>query len=204
MRLYIARHGETLWNREKRLQGSTDVELNEKGIALAELTGKALAQVPFHRVFASPLKRAVVTAQLMTAGKELPFETDERLKEISFGKWEGCCIAPEHPEVPLDLFRKFFLDPASYEPEEEGESIAGLCARTGEFLEELLENPSYREETILIVVHGAVTRALMQNLLGGDQKDFWRGQVPPNCGINVIDITDGKATLVEKDKTYDR
>ena len=83
MRLYIARHGETLWNREKRLQGSTDVELNEKGIALAELTGKALAQVPFHRVFASPLKRAVVTARLMTGGRELPFETDERLKEIS-------------------------------------------------------------------------------------------------------------------------
>ena len=58
MRLYIVRHGETKWNRERRLQGSTDVELNDKGIALAKSTGKALAEVPFRRAFSSPLRTA--------------------------------------------------------------------------------------------------------------------------------------------------
>ena len=109
MRLYIARHGETLWNREKRLQGSTDVELNEKGIALAELTGKALAQVPFHRVFASPLKRAVVTARLMTGGRELPFETDERLERNFFWKMRGLPYLSGTPQkYRLICLKSFF------------------------------------------------------------------------------------------------
>ena len=105
MRLYIVRHGETKWNRERRLQGSTDVELNDKGIALAKSTGKALAEVPFRRAFSSPLKRAVVTAKLILGERQTPLILDERLKEISFGNWEGRCIDPARKELP-DSFEK--------------------------------------------------------------------------------------------------
>ena len=58
MKLYILRHGETQWNVQKRLQGASDTELNEKGIALAEKTGEALKEIPFYCCFTSPLKRA--------------------------------------------------------------------------------------------------------------------------------------------------
>lgn len=202
MRLYIVRHGETKWNREKRLQGSTDVELNDKGIALAKSTGKALEKVPFHRAFASPLKRAVVTAELILREREIELVLDERLKEISFGSWEGRCIDPARNEIPGHGFEKFFRDPEHYVPDAQGETIPDFCKRTGSFLQDLLKENPESEENILIVVHGAVTRALMQNLLGGPMTDFWRGSVPPNCAVNIIDITDGKATLVEKDVTY--
>lgn len=201
MRLYIVRHGETKWNRERRLQGSTDVELNDKGIALAKSTGKALAEVPFRRAFSSPLKRAVVTAKLILGERQTPLILDERLKEISFGNWEGRCIDPARKELP-DSFEKFFRDPERYVPDAAGETIPDFCGRTGDFLEQLLAEEGESEENFLIVVHGAVTRALMQNLLGGPMADFWRGNVPPNCAVNIIDITDGRATLVAKDVTY--
>ena len=58
MKLYIIRHGETSWNAEGRLQGQTDIPLNENGIRLAKITCEALKEVPFDLAISSPLKRA--------------------------------------------------------------------------------------------------------------------------------------------------
>lgn len=65
MILYIVRHGQTKWNVQKRLQGASDTDLNENGIALAKVTGEALKEVPFSCCFTSPLKRARDTAELV-------------------------------------------------------------------------------------------------------------------------------------------
>ena len=65
MKLYIKRHGETVWNSLRKLQGTADIPLNENGIRLAEITGKALAEVPFDFAVSSPLSRAVETARLV-------------------------------------------------------------------------------------------------------------------------------------------
>ena len=62
MELYIVRHGETLWNREKRLQGREDIELSENGRKVARLTGEALMDTRIDKIFSSPLKRAYETA----------------------------------------------------------------------------------------------------------------------------------------------
>lgn len=56
MELYIIRHGETKWNSEKRLQGRSDIELNEYGIELARITSEALKDVKFDRIYSSPLR----------------------------------------------------------------------------------------------------------------------------------------------------
>ena len=65
MELYIIRHGETKWNSEKRLQGRSDIELNEYGIELARITSEALKDVKFDRIYSSPLKRAYETAEIL-------------------------------------------------------------------------------------------------------------------------------------------
>ena len=83
MKMYIIRHGQTPWNARKCLQGRSDVDLNENGIYLAELTGKALRDVTFDMAFTSPLIRAKHTAQCILAGREVPIIEDERLIEIS-------------------------------------------------------------------------------------------------------------------------
>ena len=65
MELYIIRHGETYWNHEHRIQGRSDVPLNENGRALAGKTGEALEQTPFDVIYSSPLIRAYETANLI-------------------------------------------------------------------------------------------------------------------------------------------
>ena len=98
MKLYIIRHGETSWNVQRRLQGASDTDLNENGITLAKRTGEALKEIPFDLCFTSPLKRAKMTAELILAGRDISIYDDERLREISFGEWEGrdSALLPAH------------------------------------------------------------------------------------------------------------
>lgn len=123
MKMYIIRHGQTPWNARKCLQGRSDVDLNENGIYLAELTGKALRDVTFDMAFTSPLIRAKHTAQCILAGREVPIIEDERLIEISFGIYEGCCYAEENRQVPQQWIENFFHAPQDYVAAPGGESL---------------------------------------------------------------------------------
>lgn len=188
MKLYIMRHGQTQWNKERRLQGRSEIELNENGIEQAKDVGKELAQVEFSRAFSSPLRRAQETARLVLGERDVPIIVDDRIEEISFGAWEGLCIEPSRAEVPMDEFEKFMKDPSNYIPPDGGESIAHICKRARGFVKELIEDPKYQDETILITAHGAAVRALMFNLLPTLPDNFWRGKVPPNCSLNIFEM----------------
>ena len=89
MKLYLIRHGETDWNIVKRLQGATDIPLNENGEALARETAEGLKEIPFDMVFTSPLKRAYRTAEIVKGNREIPLIIEERIREICFGDYEG-------------------------------------------------------------------------------------------------------------------
>ena len=89
MKLYLLRHGRTLWNEEGRLQGRTDVPLSEEGRRSALAAGAALGNVSFDAAFSSPLQRARETAELILQGKNVLIQTDARLIELSFGAAEG-------------------------------------------------------------------------------------------------------------------
>ncbi len=198
MLLYIIRHGETSWNVMRKIQGATDIPLNENGIRLAKITGEKLADVPFDAAISSPLQRAYKTAQLVLGHREIPIETDERIQEISFGDLEGEQLLQVDPSHP---FFSFFSDAYHYVPARNGESIYDICDRTHRFYEDLIHREDLREKTVLIATHGCAVRALLQPLYG-DTDDFWQGGVCPNCGVNIVEVKDGKAALLEKDKIY--
>ena len=200
MRLYIIRHGETLWNTEGRLQGRADVALNENGIRLGKITGEGLKDVPFDLAFTSPLARAKETAKLVLGERKIPLVEDERLIEVCFGGWEGLCCRKDNYQIPSPEFPKFFSDAFHYTPPERGESIEQVIQRTGDFYRELINTPEYEEKTILIAAHGCSTRALLYSIFGGE--DFWRGTVPPNCAVSIVDVKNKKSTLTALDKIY--
>ena len=81
MRLYIIRHGETPWNTQLRLQGQTDIELNEKGRALAEVTARAMRGIPFDMVITSPLVRARETADIVLEHRDCLLYTSDAADE---------------------------------------------------------------------------------------------------------------------------
>ena len=207
MLLYIIRHGETRLNEEGRLQGHVDMPLNEKGRQLAEITGEAFSQVHFDLAISSPLSRARETADLFlkTSGnQDTPMIFEPRLMEISWGLWDCLGCTPANYEIPDESYKLFFTDPFNFQGGENGESIDDVCLRTGDFYKELISNPDYQDNTILISTHGCALRAFLQTAYrdNSDKVDFWHGKVPPNCAINVLDIRDGKASFLVEDQIY--
>ena len=201
MRLYVIRHGETSWNVARRLQGHAGADLDEKGVRLAEETARALACVPFDLCISSPLIRALHTARIIVGKRPIPILEDPRIMEISFGQWEGLCIAPDHYEIPGDGFAKFHTDPFGYVAPPGGETIGDVCRRTGEFLREVIHTREYEDKTLLISTHGCALRGLL-NSVYEDPKDFWHGGVAMNCAVSIVDVKEGKPHLIQSDKIY--
>lgn len=201
MLLYIIRHGETKWNVEGRLQGQTDIPLDENGVRLAKVTAEGMRDIPFDLAFTSPLSRARETARIVLGERKIPLIEDRRLEELCFGEWEGLGCHKENFEIPSEHFDDFYRKPFSFVPGPGGETIGELCRRTREFYEELIADPRYQDKTILIATHGCTTRALLNNVYQ-DREDFWRGHVPMNCAVNIVEIKDQKAVLLEEDKVY--
>lgn len=200
MRLYIIRHGETEWNKVKRLQGQTDIPLAEEGIRLARETGRGMKNLPIDLVISSPLKRAVQTAQLLTEGRDVPLLTDERIIEISFGDWEGECIF-DSEVLPTEFRRLFYEDPLHCICPPGGETFDEVRARTGLFFRSLIENPEYAHKNILISTHGAASRCLLTQFYA-DKDDIWRGGVPKNCAVTIVEVFEGVGTVIEKDRIF--
>ena len=200
MILYIVRHGETEWNKVKRLQGQTDIPLAEEGIRLARETGIGMQKLPIDLVVSSPLKRAIQTAQLLTEGREVEILTDERIIEISFGEWEGECIL-DSEVLPVEFRRMFYEDPLHCVCPPGGETFDAVCRRTGAFYRSLLENPEYMDKNILISTHGAASRCLLTQFYE-DKEDIWRGGVPKNCAVTIVEVGKEGASVLEKDKLF--
>lgn len=199
MRLLIIRHGETDWNKEMRLQGRTNTPLNDYGRELAEITRDGLKDIKVDYIFSSPLDRAYETASIIRGDREIEIVKDERLIEIGFGINEG--LRPEEREPECKLF---FTNPELYVPSEGGETLASLCKRTGEFLDEIIRPLSlkYPDKTVIISGHGAMNKGLMLNLKKLSIKDFWDGKLQRNCSVSSYEVSGDEVTVLEEGKLY--
>jgi broad specificity phosphatase PhoE len=179
--LYLVRHGETDWNRERRLQGALDVPLNDTGIAQARQLVRHFAALPIAGVTSSPLIRASATAELLANAHGCPLRIDARLREIDHGSWSG--------QTMLDIKRGF---PALVEHEQlrpeafdvsGGESLADVSRRVAEVLAELLTR--HAGQSVLVVAHG-ITLALMACAANGVELSRFPEHLPPNAGGVVL------------------
>lgn len=134
MDIYLIRHGETDYNRGKRLQGETDIPLNAQGIELARKTAEGLRDIPFDRIYTSPLIRAKRTAEIIRGDRRIEIIETDGLKEISFGDYEGLTILDGSYNVPDPDFCDFFNRPERYHTPPNGESIEHMRVRTTSFI----------------------------------------------------------------------
>ncbi len=192
--LILIRHGTTEANVRVPyiLQGNrSDLSLNDNGRRQAEQVAAFLASFPVQRVYASPLKRACETAELIADHHSLAVQQIAEISECDVGQWEGKdwhTIAREHPEA----YRLFHDDP-SKNPYLGGESYSDVLRRALPVFEQLLQQ--HVGETIVVVAHNIVNRAYLAHLLGLElryAKDLPQG----NCGVNVIHHLAGKSMLV--------
>lgn len=100
--LYIMRHGKTDWNAKHKLQGRTDIPLNEEGIQMAEQAKEKYKDVNFDICYCSPLVRAKQTAEIVLEGRNIPIVYDDRLMEMCFGVYEGVTHPSQIEEALLE------------------------------------------------------------------------------------------------------
>ena len=197
MKIYIVRHGQTDWNKARRIQGQVDIPLNEFGRHLARETARGLRDVRFDACFTSPLSRAKETAQIILAGRDVPVIDEPRLEEMSFGVYEGKCCAGDNWELP-ENFHRFFDGPDRYEAPEGGESFGQVRDRTGAFLEELARRSEYADGQILLATHGAALAGLLCYIRRAPLADYWGVGVHKNCAVTEVEAKDGSFRILSE------
>jgi probable phosphoglycerate mutase len=189
--IYLARHGQTEFNRENRFCGETDSPLTREGIDEAHRNGRALrAHIGDRgalRLVSSPLARALETAGIIRSelGRSgLPIETDPRLREISFGGWEGLTVE-EIKSRDLDDWQRRLADKWNHAPPG-GESYAMVAGRVGTWLAEA-------QGAQLVVTHGAVERILRGLYAGLSTEDICALPEPQD---ELFHLEDGRITTL--------
>lgn len=177
--LYIMRHGKTDWNEIHKLQGRTDIPLNDEGRKMAKAAGRECRNVNFDICYCSPLIRAKETAEIVLRNRDIPIIYDDRLKEMSFGIYEGIENSFQIPDCPINVF---FQNPSQYAAVEGGESFKELFARTGSFLEEIITPALKENKDILIVGHGAMNSSIVCQIKGIPLERFWEAGIE-NCKL---------------------
>ncbi|MEF2231810.1 MAG: histidine phosphatase family protein [Pseudodesulfovibrio sp.] len=174
---FLLRHGQTAWNAEKRIQGRTDTGLSPEGLAMAESWAGSLADLELTHILASDLARAVRTAEIVGAGRDLPLARDPRLAEQDWGEWTGLS-GPELKTLGKELARcekkGFGFRPPGGESREEV-----LFRACDALLDFAAENPAARA---LVVTHNGVIKCLLAALSG---QEFLPGDPPLPGGYRV-------------------
>jgi probable phosphoglycerate mutase len=161
-RLVLVRHGETDWNCAGRIQGHTDIALNETGRRQAARMALALQGAELDAIVSSDLARARCTAEALAAVTGLPVALDRALRERSFGRFEGHSIAEIQASHPEEARRWQSRDPHYAPPG--GESILQFHARVIQAMHGLVAR--HAGSHLAVVAHGgvldAIYRAAMQ------------------------------------------
>jgi broad specificity phosphatase PhoE len=176
--ILLLRHGETFWNRERRIQGHTESDLTPLGERQAEAmatlaAGLAAREGDPWRLVASPIGRARRTGEAVARATGLTLETDARLAEICCGEWEGRLWDDVAATLPagLDRMTWFFMAPG-------GETFEDVAGRAHDWLDSLPPEP---ERRVIAVSHGVLGRVLRGTYAGLDRETTLSQAVPQNA-----------------------
>lgn len=180
MKLLLTRHGQTDWNIAGKIQGMTDIELNETGIKQAKNTREKLLNQNIDAIITSPLKRAKKTAEIIGKNREIPIIEDNGIIERYFGEFEG----KTREEFDFDEIWNYKLN----KQYDDAESIGDLFGRVQGFLEKIKKQ--YQDKTILVVTHGGVLVPIRATLEGiPEGMEVLRGLSLDNCEVKEYNLT---------------
>lgn len=181
MLLYLVRHGETDWNRQHRIQGSTDIPLNRTGRSQARRTGVLLARRTWDAVITSPLSRAFETGSIIAEELGLPEPTTvDALVERHYGEAEGL--------DQWELWNRFPDDT----PVPGRERRSDVAARAVPALAQIAE--THPDQAIVVVSHGGLIRSVLRRI---DPESSY-GQIA-NGSVHSFEYFDGSLSLIAFD-----
>jgi len=182
-RMILVRHGQTEWNRVERFRGRADVPLDETGLAQAEATGRRIAaEWQPAAVYSSPLSRAVKTAEAIAGHFGLPVQVHPSLTDIDYGEWQG--LTPDEARERWPRVTDAWLNAPQVARIPGGETLDDVRDRAMEAVRALAAR--HEGQTIVLVGHTVVNRAILLAVLGLGNGRFWRLR-QDTCAINVFE-----------------
>lgn len=190
--LYITRHGQTLWNVEKRMQGWKDSPLTENGLNQAMLLHERLKDTEFDVIYASSCKRAFKTAEIVRGERSIPLIPDDNLREINMGKWEGM----RDEEIKKLYSEEYynFWHAADKCHIDGGESFITAQKRFVTEINDILSR--YEGKTVLVVAHACVLKLMLCYFGKRPVSAVWDPPFAhPTC-LSIVEFEEGNAKIV--------
>lgn len=197
-RIVLVRHGRTAWNRVERFRGRADVPLDETGLAQAAATGRAIAaRWRPAAIYSSPLGRAVQTAEAIAHACGVVAQPYADLIDIDYGLWQGLSPDEAADRWPELVAAWYHTPHTAMIPG--GESLASVRRRGLAAVQALAaQHPG---ETIVLVGHTVINRAILLGVLGLGDDRFWNIRQEP-CAVNVFEMDGADYVLVSLDETF--
>jgi broad specificity phosphatase PhoE len=185
--VYLARHGESDWNVERRWQGHADRPLTERGREQAARLAERLADVELDAIYASDLRRAWETAEAVARSRGIEVVRLPELREVDVGSWCGL-TRDECAELYPDAFARWQAGGSGWD---NGESYEDMGERIVAAIRRLAVE--HAGGTILVVSHGGPIRAVHAHALGVDIATHRRtGPVEPNARLSAVAVENGR------------
>lgn len=194
MRLYLTRHGQTVWNIERRFQGWNDSALSKKGISNAKALRERLKDINFYEVYASPVGRTMTTAHIVSGLEIERIIPDENLREINLGSWQGRLIDEVEIEYPEE-YSAFRYSPHLYK-RSDAESYYDVQKRALISVNNVIKKHGNTDKNILFVTHTVTLKTIMAYF---EKREFERLWDPPfiyDTSLSMVEMKDGKNTIV--------
>jgi alpha-ribazole phosphatase len=185
--LLLLRHGRIVASHVGLLIGATDVPVDPAALMQLQTVGKRLLPRKPEVCYCSPLARCRQTA--LAVAPHLPIHVDADLREIDFGRWEQHTFAEAAADDPSLIDRWAAFDAGFAFPG--GESVGSFLHRVRAAAERLI---AAQADTVLLVTHGGVIRAMLCHLLGLDPRHYAAFQVG-YAAVAVVELVDGKGVL---------
>lgn len=199
MRVYLVRHGETIWNTEGRIQGWKNSNLTNKGIEDAKSLGKYLRDINFQCAYTSPFERAVDTTRYIIGDRKISIKENINFRELNFGLWEGQVFQDVRAKYPKEHYN-LWNNPEIYEPIN-GEYLEVFRNRVRNGLKDVI-NSNY-DGDILLVTHALVVKAIYSIAKELPIAQIWDTPKIGNTSLTILDIDKQthKITIIQEAST---
>jgi phosphoserine phosphatase len=197
-KILLIRHGHVEGIKPERFRGREPLELTAQGRAEAAAVANRIAgRWQPHAIYTSPMDRCIETAEAVAKVCAVAVQTCDDLNDLDYGAWQFKTFEKAKAEAPL-LFAAWFATPHLVRFPA-GESLQDLAARTANALRLVLAR--HPENTIVLVGHDSVNRALLLQFLGLPLASYWCIEQGPCC-VNEIEIGDGRSRVLRLNEMY--
>lgn len=191
MKIFITRHGQTVWNLENKIQGWENSPLTELGYKQASWLSERLKDISFDLIFSSSIKRAYDTAEILKGDRSIDITKVDSLKEMGMGLWEGKTFAKMKNEYP-EIYEAYWKYPHKYRPDT-GESYYDVKNRVVPWLESLI---NIKEDiNVLIVTHTVVVKILMAYFENRPMEKLWDFPYIHETSLSMVNIENDISTI---------